>query len=235
MRQSKGVKTARAAAAVVLIALVLLITGCSAEPTELSDRLAVGLISVDYSDGQYLVSIACLDPQAGSTQDKTIGLQYFEAGGEFLDDAFDTLDEITSRRLFYGHSAGLVVSREAAAQKLPETLRYFVKDKRTRIGLYVFLSEGGAGELLRLKTVHKALAVGAVETVCENADNGGYQLAPLFKLAATLSDDGRRAGVPLLASRPAEATSVEGEVFEVYVTGEIGIEHKGGLMYNQTE
>lgn len=219
----------------VLILMSILLCGCSAEPTELSDRLAVGLISVDYYDGQYLVSIACLDPQAGSAEGKTIGLQYFEASGEFLDDAFERLDEITSRRLFYGHSAGLVVSRDAAQHKLPETLHYFVKDFRTRLGLYVFLSEGSAGGLLRLKTVHKALAVGAIETLSENADNGGYELAPLFKLAAYLSDDGRRVSVPLVSSRPAEATGVEGEVFEVYVAGEIGIEHKGGLMYNQTE
>ena len=230
-----GVNKARATAAVVVLTFIMLITGCSSEPTELSDRLAVGLISVDYSDNQYLVSIACLDPQAGSTEGKTIGLQYFEASGEFLDDAFKSLDEITSRRLFYGHSAGLVISQEAAAQKLPETLHYFVKDKRTRVGLYGCLREGLAGELLRLMTVHKALAVGAVETVCENADNGGYELAPLFKLAAILSDDGRRASVPLLASRPAEATGAQGDVFELHVAGEIGIEHKGGLMYNQTE
>lgn len=227
------VKNALKTAALLILCCSL--AGCAAGTTELSDRLAVGAIAVDYAGEKYSVSIACLDPQGGSSEKKNIELQFFEAEGKFLEDAFAALDDMTGRRLFYGHSAGLVISRDVIGERLAETMRYFIQDPATRLGLYVFASEGSAGELIRRKTVHKALAVGAIQAVCENADIGEYELAPIFKLGAALSDDGRRAGLPLLASRPVEATGHEGEVFELFVAGEIGIEQRGGLMYNNFE
>lgn len=231
--KKKGGRTARYAAIVLLIAAIIGLSGCAPRAVELGDKLAAGVISVDYADGAYSVGVSCIDPRGGDMAQDAVELQFIAADGEFLDDAFEELDRLTGNRLFYGRSSGLVVSVSALEAKAAEIARYFIKDPNTRPRLYVFACEGEAARLIKLRTVDKTSTVSALQLIIDNADNAGYRTLPLFKLASALCDDGRRASAPLLAARKAETLKKEDEVFELYVAGEIGIEHEGGLMYNQ--
>ncbi|MEG0750800.1 MAG: hypothetical protein RR998_03550 [Oscillospiraceae bacterium] len=209
--------------AAVLISMLVL-SGCTRGATELSDRLMVGALSVDFHDGEYRVSAACLNPRAGSGNGDDVELQFIDVRSKSLAESFEQLNEQSSQQLFFGHTVAVLLGDTAVREKLDDILDYCVKNTHIRLGISIFACDSDAEALLRINTVYRAESVGALQVVIENGFESKRRAVSLFELSRTLYNGGASGNIPLICERDAEVTGKGGqETKELYIAGRISI------------
>ncbi|SFS63063.1 Ger(x)C family spore germination protein [Paenibacillus sp. BC26] len=163
-----------------LLFTVLITSGCW-DRTEINDLAFISGTAFDVTDnGETLLSLQIAIPSAGmgesGQQDRFFVLS---ATGKNANEAFQKLQNQSSRRLFTSHRSVIFISEAFGRNGINDVLDVFTHDPRQRLKTYIMVVRGGKGqEVLRTKYPFEHVPTEAVK---EMEGLGG-------NLSATLRD-----------------------------------------------
>ncbi|USK60964.1 Ger(x)C family spore germination protein [Peribacillus asahii] len=140
-----------------------LLTGCwdRVELTDVSLIKGVGIDRID--DGTIEVTVEVAVPQAQSQGGSEGGAALGSGGlmkvvtrsgkGKTISGALEHIQEQLPRRIFWGHSEVIVLNEKLVKEGIREQIDYFIRDPKTRIRSYVFVTKEKAKDVLSLQTL----------------------------------------------------------------------------------
>ena len=182
----------------LLILVSLLLTGCLSLSTELSERWIVGALGIDYIAEQYEVTVLCFNTDLAENANATFDVAYISGKGKDLHEAFLAARLSTAKKLFFGHNTVLVLGRTLAEHRIYDTAVYLSQNNETRLNITVFMSDGTAEEIIKLRTSDKAHISGSLEKLAESKPNGLDVKVQLFQLMQSMPGSGVEGFLPVL-------------------------------------
>jgi hypothetical protein len=177
---------------------ICLLTGC-ADNTEISSGAVIQAVSVDFEDGEYLVSLLMFSGGSGGEIDTSLDNSMRVSGsGKSLSEAIQSISLDVGRELFMSETKLLVLGGGFEEQELTNTINTLCFDMRCSLNLPVCCAER-AGELLELRFTEGITAAEKPLAMLENARSEG--VSPKTVLLDILSDSaaGRASLVPEFA------------------------------------
>lgn len=128
---------------IVIICYLFLLCGCSSR--EVNELSIVTGIGIDYTNGQYEISLLSVDTNKSSDSIESIVIK---SGGTSLKEAFSSLNRIDPKEKFFGHVMILLVSENAGRNKMEDIIDYINEKQNIHHNFYVFVSTNSTYELL---------------------------------------------------------------------------------------
>lgn len=124
----------------VLLAAVLLLSGCSAGRS-LSDRAIVKTIYLDQTEQGYEAALVVFTCQPISdTKSVEEQAEIYEGSGESIDEALAAAEQQQNKQAFYAQDEILLLGPGIWSRDITPLLTYFQQEKAARAGLSVFLT-----------------------------------------------------------------------------------------------
>lgn len=180
----------------ICIIMTVSLTGCWSR-RELNDlAIAVGL-SIDKSDGKYLVSVQIVEPNevAGNKSSGTSPVTMYQATGETILEALRTMTTISPRRIYIAHLRIVVLGEALAREGIADVLDLLSRDPEARNDFYVVVAKDSkASDTLKILTnIEKVPSVRLFATLTASEKEWAPTTAvKLDKLISDLISEGRQ-------------------------------------------
>lgn len=139
--------------AILLVPLILFsASGCADHlNSDISNRVVLQGIGVDYEEGQYTLTIQVFNlsqaSSSGAETNKNVTTLY-TTRGTTISQAANGIRQFIGKNPMYSHNRVLVVSQAAADTGLRDILDYFIRDYSTRPSIDFAVTAGKASEIL---------------------------------------------------------------------------------------
>lgn len=153
---------------VVLVAVLLVtLTACMPENTEIKYRLVIEGIGVDYNDEkkEYEISVQVLE--TGSSEEQSQSRTYL-AKGKTVAKAISSLTEETGKYPLYSQNRMIIIGSSVKGDRLIKALNFFVREYTSRPDVFIAVATGSAGDILNVKTEGESTAK-LIETSVEQS------------------------------------------------------------------
>lgn len=154
----------RAAAFVVLVAILPMFTGCS---IQLYDRLLIHAIGVDRTETGYRTTVRAA--RAGNEEKEEV----LTGEGETVFLALDSIKMKTGKYPLYSHNYLVILGRSCCENGLDDTLDFFSRHFESRPSVKLFMADGSAEELLNVQQNDELIASDAIEDMIDVDITGG--------------------------------------------------------------
>lgn len=138
----------------ISIFALLLIFSCSGcwNKVELNNYAIVTGISVDYEDGEYLVSFLITNSAKSESESnsKNIDAVIYKGKGKSIYSAIKEISLISPKELYIEHLSILILSEDIAKRGLYNALDFFVREPTAKNEFYVVLSKDKAIDVLEI-------------------------------------------------------------------------------------
>jgi len=159
--------------------LLIFLTGCY-DYRELNSIAIISAESIDYVNGEFLISVQVLNPQA---PEKTTTVQapfiIYSGTGKTIQEAYLNITSKTSRDLYANHLQLLLLSNEVASNHLDDVIDYYSRNPliRTEFNVLVIHDENPIGMITPIEEIS---ASSFVDTININSHNYGTSLCVTF-------------------------------------------------------
>lgn len=124
---------------ILLVFVCLLLTGCY-DYKELNTLAILSATSIDYQDGEFMVTAQEINPQA---PDKTAVIQapffIYTGTGKSLQEAYRSITMTSSKFLYSHHLQLLLISENVAKEKLSEIIDFYLRNPAIRTEFNVII------------------------------------------------------------------------------------------------
>ncbi len=196
-------------AAAAILSLLIFSSCRGIKITELNERLIIEAIGIDYSDGEYTVTVQALDSAspADSTKDGENGelTKTFVFGGKTVGEALDGISLQTGKVPLYSQARILLIGIDTAKENIGASLDFFLREYTTRTDILFAVCEKTAKDTLGAPFGKNTIGAAVIETaVRSGANNGNVVGVPLYKFINLLLDDKSGAFCPVIGVRREE-------------------------------
>lgn len=183
----------------------LLLSGCW-DDRELSELGITSGSAYDWEDNQWKATYQVINPSSGSSGMGGSGggstssppFLTFTVKGKTIMEAIERTNLTSTREMFFSHSRITVIGRSLAEQGISQLIDMFLRKQDARETVFVFLSEGDAGEILdQLMQMTKNQGAG-IQLMIEQESKllSYYPGIRLYQLAMALSSESGSAVLP---------------------------------------
>ena len=142
----------RLIAVLMLPVLFFCFSGCTShKDNDLSNRVVLQGIGVDYEDGTYMLTIQVFNLSqagpSGAESSKNVTTVY-TASGKTISEAVNGIRQFVGKNPMYSHNRILIVSEAAVNSGLREILDYFIRDYSTRPSIDFAVTKGKASDIM---------------------------------------------------------------------------------------
>ncbi len=130
---------------IILVCLLLALTGCGRDASELTVVTGIG---VDGRVGDYQIGTEVIRLTGGEEQSQSLLLS---ADGNTVTDGIDQLTAMTGRSLYCNHAQVMVVGRETAESSILPLLEELLRGNQYPISLRLAVAKDSAAQVLRAK------------------------------------------------------------------------------------
>ncbi len=187
---------------VLSAAVCLLLNSCGTYGGELSDKVIVNALAVDYEDGKYTLTAGWM---VSGEEEGSFETGFFEGRAARPQEASEALRSAAQKPLFFGHNATVVLGEGAGGQRLDEVLRFLVDTDDVRVSASVFYCDGRAGELLRTQTDERSFGDAAQALLTQGAAARDIKVG-LYDIATGAYGAGATGYLPVLRAQPVETS-----------------------------
>lgn len=183
----------------------LLLSGCW-DDRELNELGITSGSAYDWEDNQWKATYQVINPSSGSSGMGGSGggstssppFLTFTVKGKTIMEAIERTNLTSTREMFFSHSRITVIGRSLAEHGINQLIDTFLRKQDARETVYVFLSEGDAGDILdQLMQMTKNQGAG-IQLMIEQESKllSYYPGVRLYELAMGLSSESRSAVLP---------------------------------------
>ena len=208
-------KSVKYVSAALILLLLAMLSGCAApRGEELSKRLIVEAIGIDYADEEYIVTLQALDTHSagGGTDpnEKGDATAFRRYTGKTVAEALTGVTPATGLTPLYSQARILVFGKELAARDLSEPLDFFLREYHTRSDILIAVADSTAEDLLRADLGDSAPdAVILEEAVTQSSENGDGCAVKLYRFMDLLFSDTDTAYCPVISLQPGAAEKLQ--------------------------
>ncbi len=215
--------------AVLCVIILLTLTACMPENTEIKYRLVIEGIGVDYDKEKnvYEVTVQVLETEnSEKSQSKT-----YTVKGETIAEAVSSLTESTGKYPLYSQNRIIVLGSSVMGDRMIKTLNFFVREYTSRPDVYVVAATGKASDVLGVSSAGESTAK-LIETEIERSNATSVCIdTKLFNTVNLSLEENSTFVIPL-----AEVTDEYGDEKTVKVTGSSVFSKDGkGIFLSDTE
>ncbi len=202
------------------IAIVLSLSGCLPH-TELDKQAIVEAIGIDYSDGEYEVSIQYFNAEGsgGSTLiDSTkANVTIVKGRGEEIQTAIESASAKCGRPFMFGTIATIVFGKTAAKLDLIKSLSFAETYYQSNPKTLIAVADGKAGDIMDVRFKDGAVSVDHLRQLLIHAQQLGISEAkPLYKVMYELRHPTGSTVLPLLSAARTESSATDdGAIVEI--------------------
>lgn len=153
--------------------LILLLSGCW-DKKELNEVAVVMGVGVDKAEnGQYEVTaqtIKAIKPSQGPAGGSELPTWSVSAKGTTIMNAIKHLNQITPRRLYWPHIQLIILGEDLAREGIAPVITWFERDRDSRSGSYLVVTQGTAKELLNQKIELEAIPSKAISDFLDKSN-----------------------------------------------------------------
>lgn len=183
----------------------LLLSGCW-DDRELNELGITSGSAYDWEDNQWKATYQVINPSSGSSGMGGSGggstssppFLTFTVKGKTIMEAIERTNLTSTREMFFSHSRITVIGRSLAEHGINQLIDTFLRKQDARETVYVFLSEGDAGDILdQLMQMTKNQGAG-IQLMIEQESKllSYFPGVRLYELAMALSSESRSAVLP---------------------------------------
>ena len=192
-----------------LLCLMIIFTGCSYN--ELNDLAIATAISIDYKDEKILLEaqILSFDKETDSNNKSVI---IYKSEGKTVGEAIRNVYKKYPNKLHLGHLELLIVSKDAANEKLSEILDYFIRSPEARSDCnFVIAMNTNAKDIIKPSEKEEKMTSEEIINSIKNASKyqGTVFLSSLEKIAKTYLEKGIMPAVTALEYTDDDYTTVK--------------------------
>ncbi|WMM24274.1 Ger(x)C family spore germination protein [Tissierella sp. MB52-C2] len=156
---------------VILIMIIILsfLTG-RGDYKELEEVSPVSGIAVDKTPDGYKLTAEIIDIDQSSKEPKFVSLK-LSAEGKSIFDCIRNMIDITAKKLYFGHTSVIIVSKDVARDGVIPILDFLFRDAEPRINMYMVVSDqDSASEILDLQSVSTDIRAFEIATMIVSSD-----------------------------------------------------------------
>ncbi len=215
--------------AVLCVIILLTLTACMPENTEIKYRLVIEGIGVDYDKEKnvYEVTVQVLETEnSEKSQSKT-----YTVKGETIAEAISSLTESTGKYPLYSQNRIIILGSSVMGDRMIKTLNFFVREYTSRPDVYIVAATGKASDVLGVSSAGESTAK-LIETEIERSNATSVCIdTKLFNTVNLSLEENSTFVIPL-----AEVTDEYGGEKTVKVTGSSVFSKDGkGIFLSDTE
>ncbi len=160
---------------ILLLCIVVTPIGCW-DRRELDNTAIVSGIALDKtgSGRSFEITVQIIDARviASQKQGGVAGDPFWNitVAGDTVYEALSRINDITSNRLFFGHTQVLIFSEALARDGMEKYLDYFLRHREFRSTTWMLVSEGKARDLLNIKTRLEQIPANNVANLIQDRD-----------------------------------------------------------------
>lgn len=141
----------------LILGLLVTLTACMPENTEIKYRLVIEGIGVDYNSEkeEYEVSVQVLD--TGSSEEQSQSKTYL-AKGKTVAKAVSSLTEETGKYPLYSQNRMIIIGSSLTGDRMIKALNFFVREYTSRPDVFIAVATGSASDILNVKTQGESTA-----------------------------------------------------------------------------
>lgn len=177
----------------LVLCVALAFTGCG--DTELYQRLFIKGIAVD-KDGDSIV----LTIRSENFDQNEEGIM--TAKGASVYDAMNNLSLSTGKKQMYSHSYYIIYGKELAENEIKSALDFFIRYYKTRPSVDIFLADGNAADILKVKKDDKLIPSEHIQDLRKSETNSGQTVSiNLLNFVAQSMDLSQTAVMPIIEAK----------------------------------
>lgn len=132
---------------IFLIIISLTMSGCSY--TELNDLAVASAIGIDYENNEFKLTTQIMDVKSSDSGTSEESALIYEATGKTIAKAVNNFSIRYPKHVYFGHLEFIVVSKEAAEQKMDAIFDYFLRSPEARnSGFITITNKDSAKDIL---------------------------------------------------------------------------------------
>ncbi len=139
-------------AAILALSLIFLCSCSEIEIVELSERLIIEAIGIDFEDGVYKVTVEGLDSFSAGSESSSISApsltKCYLFEGETIGMAMNSISVITGQIPLFSQTRILILGYETAKTRLSEVLDFFRREYTTRTDILFAVASSTAAEVV---------------------------------------------------------------------------------------
>lgn len=201
---------------VAVLALSLTLSSCTGISKELSERLIVSDLGIDYKNGMYTLTALCLSTEGISNEQKDYNTEIISCEAKELYSAFLGLSSKTVKEIFWEQAAVAVIGKGTAEDVCFDTMKFLIYNESLRINMNVFLAENTAAELLKLPASGGGAITAEIEELLENKPDGYDFKVELYDIASGVFSSGVTGFIPIVSPIEEEVKGQEKEAEKGY-------------------
>lgn len=183
---------------VLILILMTILLGSCRNFIEPEDRLIVLGLAADYENDKYTVTVEVVDNEESSVG--RVSSKLYTASGMSLFDANRNLIKNTGKRMFWGHTKIIIISRSVAAKSLYPIIDWINPDQELRADMKLLVSqEKTAKEIFECKAEKTSIITQTIiEILKNNKSSPKYPDIDMWEFIYDLSTPGIEAIAPVI-------------------------------------
>lgn len=188
--------------------------GCF-QARQLSERLLVQGIGIDWEDDNFLLTFQIFAPAAeggGTITSSPKNAKILQSKGSTVSLAVQNATLMQGKELFLGHTRILIIGNTLAKRGITFPLSYFSSNASARHNVNLAVANGKAADILTSKINQGILPSETLEKILENSkENGRLENIQLFEFLASLQNKHESAALPILELKKEETEKVKSD------------------------
>ena len=153
----------------IIFMILSFVTGCG-NYIEIEQLSPVAGIAIDKSPIGYKLTAEIIDVDESTKEPKFVSLR-LSTDGKSIFDCVRNMINLTAKKLYFGHTSVIIVSKDIAKDSIIPILDFIFRDSETRINMYMVVSdEYTANEILHLKSVSTDIRAFEIDTMIVSND-----------------------------------------------------------------
>ena len=140
---------------IFLIILLLLLTSCMSQETEIKNRLVISGIGVDYNKdkNEYELIVQVLETSKNSSEPgkSEVPVTNYSVNGKTIAQAITSLGENTGKTPLYSQNRMIILGSSVTDARMIKALNFFVREYTSRPDVFIAAAEGKASDILTIK------------------------------------------------------------------------------------
>jgi len=186
----------------LILAALACFTSCSADDTELRNRLIIEGIGVDSDDGTYTLTVQALNTAQSQSTDNpssSEAVSVYTVTGSSVADALGNIRALTGKVPLYSQNRIIVLGDSVAQNDLFSELDFFVREYASRMNVLVAVSETKAADILDLDSDSGSIGAKTVQEIIEQGQlYSGAPESQVYRLMNAFADPSSGEWLPLL-------------------------------------
>ena len=167
---------------IFLIILLLLLTSCMSQETEIKNRLVISGIGVDYNKdkNEYELIVQVLETSKNSSEPgkSEVPVTNYSVNGKTIAQAITSLGENTGKTPLYSQNRMIILGSSVTDARMIKALNFFVREYTSRPDVFIAAAEGKASDILTInaggevpaKLIESAIEQSYENSVCVNTE-----------------------------------------------------------------